>query len=143
MLVKDLMSKQPIAVSEQTPITAAGKLMRDNDIGAVPVVDESSRVVGMVTDRDIVIRTIADQSNVTDPVKNIMTHEVTTIEEGMEVEEAIAVMSHQKIRRLPVTSNERLVGMLSVGDVAVSDDFIFEVSDMLYEISIPKKQGES
>lgn len=138
MVVKELMTKNPISVSESTSIAETSKIMKDNDIGALPVINDQKNIVGIVTDRDIVIRTVAESIDINTPVKNIMSSRVTSIEENKDVEQAISVMSTHRIRRLPVTgSDNKLVGMLSLGDIAITDDFMFEVSDMIYEISKP------
>ena len=96
------------------------EIMRDEDTGAVPVVD-NGRAVGMVTDRDIVVRAVADGSTPNRPVREIVTSAVVTVTPDMSTREAAQLMSEHQIRRLPVVENERLVGIVSLGDIAVKE----------------------
>ena len=94
--------------------------MKKCHIGSLPVIDESSQVIGIVTDRDIVVRVFADILPMNTKVEDIMTHPVHTIIETAEVGEAISLMANKQVRRLPVVdNNHKLVGMISLGDLAV------------------------
>ena len=97
-------------------------------------------MVGIVTDRDIVIRNVASGTDPhTIPVKNVMTTGITTATPEMTADEVSDLMSRQQVRRLPVVENNRLVGMVSLGDIAVNNQFNFEASEALAEISKPAK----
>ena len=113
-------------------------LMKKYDIGSLPVIDESSQVIGIVTDRDIVVRVFADILPMNTKVEDIMTHPVHTIIETAEVGEAISLMANKQVRRLPVVdNNHKLVGMISLGDLAVHQLTDGRAEIALKEISEP------
>jgi CBS domain-containing protein len=120
MKVRDMMTKETLSVSPQTPVIEAAGLMRLHDIGVVPVLD-GSRIVGMLTDRDIVLQVVADGDDPrTTPVSEAMSMGSISVFEDQEVEEATALMRKYKIRRLPVLNRQsKWVGILSIGDIAV------------------------
>jgi CBS domain-containing protein len=120
MKVRDMMTKETLSVSPQTPVIEAAGLMRLHDIGVVPVLD-GSRIVGMLTDRDIVLQVVADGDDPrTTPVSEAMSTGSISVFEDQEVEEATALMRKYKIRRLPVLNRQsKWVGILSIGDIAV------------------------
>jgi CBS domain-containing protein len=118
--VRDVMTERPRAVRPQTPLNEVAQLMEAEDVGAVPVVD-GERLVGMVTDRDIVVRAIAkgkDPSNI--PAANVAsTDELVTIDPDSDLDDALKLMARHQVRRLPVVvEDERLVGVVSQADVA-------------------------
>jgi CBS domain-containing protein len=119
MKVKEAMHKGVDWVSPDTPIVEIAKLMRDHDIGAVPIGD-NDRLVGMVTDRDIVCKGLADAF---DPgratARDVMTEGIHCCHEDDDLSKAVRHMESLKIRRLPVINkNKRMVGILSLGDVS-------------------------
>jgi CBS domain-containing protein len=107
--------------------------MRDCDTGAVPVVD-NGRPVGMITDRDIVIRAVAD-GQLNRPIREIVTTGVVCVTPDMSTREAEELMSEHQIRRLPVIENERIVGIVSLGDIAVKEAKDKRTGDTLERIS--------
>jgi CBS domain-containing protein len=120
MKVKDVMHTGVAWVSPDEPIAKIAAVMRKEDVGAVPV-GENDRLIGMVTDRDIVLRGLANGS---DPLqmtaRDVMTGPITYCLAEEEVDDAIRLMEKNEIRRLPViNSKKRMVGMLSLGDVAM------------------------
>ncbi len=118
MKVEDLMTTPVIAVDEDESIEKVAKLMKEYNIGTV-VVTKNERISGIVTDRDIVVRGVANGIDVKKPVKEIMTKNVVYGRREMEVLEACELMGKNKIRRLPIVDEEkRVVGMLSIADVA-------------------------
>src|SRR4030081_1278388 len=119
MKVKDVMHRGVAWVEPQTPIAEIARKMRDEDIGAVPV-GENDRLVGMVTDRDIVTRGLAKVRNYMDLVaSDVMTKPIVYARADEDVEDALHIMAKNQIRRLPVIDeNKRLVGMLSLGDIS-------------------------
>lgn len=135
MKVKDLMSTQVISVNPSTSVTETAKIMEKHDVGSVPVCEKQG-VVGIVTDRDIILRNIAKGM---DPgatsVREIMTEDVFTVSPDMDVDDATDLMATQQIRRLPVVENNKLVGMLALGDIAIEEDYDFEAGEALTEIS--------
>lgn len=119
MKVKDAMHKGAEWVEASTPVPAIAARMRDLDVGAIPI-GENDRLIGMVTDRDIAIRAVAagkDASKLT--AREIMTKGIVFCRDTEDVEDAVRIMEQKQIRRLPVLDeNKRMVGMLSLGDVA-------------------------
>ena len=134
MKVKDAMHKGVDWVSPDTPITEIAKLMRAHDIGCIPI-GEDDKLVGMVTDRDIVIRAVADGSPGTKPVREIASGNVVCTQPGMSVRDAAKLMGEHQIRRLPVVENERLVGIVSLGYIAVKEGKDSRTGDTLENIS--------
>ena len=120
MKVKEAMHKGVDWVSPNTPVTELAKLMRDHDVGAIPI-GENDRLVGMVTDRDIVCKGLA-QDNFDArfaTARDVMTAQIHCCREDEDL--AIRHMEELKIRRLPVINkNKRMVGILSLGDVSHS-----------------------
>lgn len=122
MKVKDAMHKGVDWVSPDTPVVEIAKLMREHDIGAIPIGDDD-RLVGMVTDRDIVCKGIA--ANGFDAkrsmARDVMTAGIHCCREDDDLSKAVHHMETLKIRRLPVINkNKRMIGMLTLGDVGVS-----------------------
>ena len=119
MKVKDVMHCGVEWVEPHTPIAEVARKMRDEDIGAVPV-GENDRLVGMVTDRDIVTRGIASVRNCMDLVaKDVMSKPIVYARANEDVEDALHIMVKNQIRRLPVIDeNERMTGILSLGDIS-------------------------
>ena len=122
MKIKDVMHKGVDWVSPDTPVTELAKLMRDHDVGAIPI-GENDRLVGMVTDRDIVCKGLA-QDNFDARVataRDVMTAQIHCCREDEDLAKAIRHMEELKIRRLPVINkSKRMVGILSLGDVSHS-----------------------
>jgi CBS domain-containing protein len=122
MQVKDAMHKGVDWVSPDTPVTELAKLMRDDDVGAIPI-GENDRLVGMVTDRDIVCKGLA-QDNFdarATTARDVMTAEIHCCREDEDLAKAVRHMEELKVRRLPVINkNKRMIGILSLGDVSHS-----------------------
>jgi CBS domain-containing protein len=117
--VEEIMTRDPRTVNASDTIVDAARVMRDNDIGDV-IVMEDGQVTGIVTDRDIVVRGVAEGL---DPdsteVREVCTAGVETIEPDASVDDALRRMREKDIRRLPVAKSGRPVGILSLGDLAV------------------------
>lgn len=121
MNIKDVMTPDVSFVEPNTPILEIARKMRDNDIGSTPVV-ENERLVGMVTDRDIVVRIIAEGGEAgSKTARDAMSPRILYCYADETVEAVLENMGDQQIRRLPVVNREkRLVGMVSLGDLALS-----------------------
>jgi CBS domain-containing protein len=119
MKVKNSMHKGAHWVSPDTPVTALAKMMREQDIGAIPI-GENDRLIGMVTDRDIALRAVAEGQDISRlTARNVMTEGIAWCRDTDEVSQAIQIMGSKQIRRLPVIDKDkRMVGILSLGDVA-------------------------
>lgn len=136
MKVADIMTNPAIVVSSYTTIEDTSKIMSRHNIGSVPVVDDKDNVVGIVTDRDIVIRTVARGLDPkTHKVHEIMTGNVKSVTPDASVDDAADIMASEKIRRLPVVEDNKVVGFVALGDVAVVSDFAYETAQALSEIS--------
>jgi CBS domain-containing protein len=134
MNIRDVMTPNPQCVSPADSIQSAARIMRDCDTGAVPVVD-NGRPVGIVTDRDIVIRAVAGDGQLNRPVREIVTSSIICASPEMSTHEAADLMSEHQVRRLPVVENERLVGIVSLGDLAVKEAKDKRIGDTLEHIS--------
>jgi len=134
MHIRDVMTLNPRTVTLDDTIQNAAQIMRDEDTGAVPVMD-NGRTVGMVTDRDIVVRAIADGGQPSRPIRDVVTSVVVTATPDMSTREAAQLMSEHQIRRLPVVEAERLVGIVSLGDLAVKEGKDSRSGDTLQSIS--------
>jgi CBS domain-containing protein len=119
MKVKDMMHKGVEYVAPNAKLHMIAKKMRDADIGAIPVCDDG-RAVGMVTDRDIAIRALANGKDISKiEARDVMSRNVISCRDSEEAEDALRVMESKKIRRLPVVNDaEKLVGMISLGDIS-------------------------
>lgn len=137
MKVRDMMSKNIATVKPDTPIIEVAKVLKDMNIGSVPVCD-GNKVVGIVTDRDIVIRELAMGKDVKrDVAKDVMTSGVTTASPDMDIHDASKIMAQRQIRRLPVVENGALIGMLALGDIAVQSKLEDDAGEALSDISKP------
>ena len=140
MKVKDIMTRDVVIADKGDNVVTAAKLIKHYNIGTVPVVENAEKVLGMVTDRDIVLN-MADYNF--DPANTkaltLMSNKVYSVKPEADISSAIALMKKQQIRRLPVIENEKLVGMLSIGDIAVRTDYDVEISEAIAEISLPDK----
>jgi CBS domain-containing protein len=116
------MTPNPIVVSVDEPIVDAARKMRDADIGDVVVVD-GGRVRGILTDRDIVVRAVAEGFDpAKETVDTIYTGDVATVSPETATDEAVRIMREKAIRRLPVVEDDRPAGIVSIGDLAVAAD---------------------
>ncbi|HET7571886.1 MAG TPA: CBS domain-containing protein [Gaiellaceae bacterium] len=116
--VNELMTHDPRTVGAATSVAEAARLMRDDDVGSLPVV-EGDRLVGTVTDRDIVVRVVADGRGGDTTVGEIASREVVTIDPQQDADEAMRLMAEHQVRRLPVCEEDgRLVGIVAQADVA-------------------------
>ena len=122
--LKDLMSRDVKVISPDMTIGEAAKKMRDGDFGMLPV-GEDDRMIGTISDRDIVIRAVAEGKNVATTVREVMSDGIAWVYEDDSVEQAAAIMSERQVRRLPVVNRDkRLVGIVALGDFAVESSEI-------------------
>ena len=140
MKVSDIMTKELVVANPNDTILETAKMMREHNIGCVPVVEKGYKVIGVITDRDIVMNMAKYNSDPANTcAKEIASDVVYQIKPDVDVKYALDLMQKQRIRRLTVIENEHLVGMLSIGDIAVRTKFNMEVGDTLIEISKPSK----
>jgi CBS domain-containing protein len=135
--VGEVMTGRPRAVTPDTPVSEAAQLMEQEDIGSLPVLD-GEELVGMVTDRDIVVRAVAKGKDPRGmPVRDVATREVVTVSVDDDLGDALDLMAAHQVRRLPVVSDGgRLVGVLSQADAALHAKEK-DVGEMVEEISKP------
>jgi CBS domain-containing protein len=136
MQVRDIMSTRIVGVAPGTTVRDAALLMNRNNIGSVPVVD-SGDVKGMLTDRDIVLRCVAEGRDAASlKVSDICSNGAVSVRPDQSVSDAIGLMSTEQVRRLPVVEGSRIVGMLSFADIARERSGM-ELSKAISEISMP------
>ncbi len=120
MIVKNLMQKNVVTCLPSTSVHDVAGLMKDNDVGSVLIVENGGMLKGIVTDRDIALNVAADSKDSrSTSISEVMTPNPNTINSDEDIESALKIMSKGNIRRLPVTQNGKLVGLLSSADLAV------------------------
>jgi CBS domain-containing protein len=143
--VADVMTRGVRSMTPEDPLIKAAQAMEELNVGAIPVC-EGHRLVGMVTDRDIVVRGVARER---DPrlcrLGDIMSEHVRTVRESDDVEEVLSEMASAKIRRMPVVDHQdHLVGIITLGDIAAKiPDEQEEVGESLAEISTPAQPAHA
>ena len=136
MVIKDIMTDPAIVLPSETTVFDAANVMRENNIGSVPVVDEDGCLRGIVTDRDIVIRSIArGLSPDTTKISDIMSENVSVVPPDADIDEVADIMSRDQVRRIPVVENNKVLGVVALGDVALCQDYKIECAKALCEIS--------
>jgi CBS domain-containing protein len=133
MKVRDVMSSNVESCTSQDSLQSVASKMKELNIGSLPVV-ENGQVTGMITDRDVTIRAVAD-NNPNKNVEQVMTHEVVSISPEASVEEAAQLMAQHQIRRLPVVENGQIVGMVSLGDLSTREQSNEKAGQALSQIS--------
>ncbi len=134
MKVRDIMTREPATLGPKATLGEAATLMKQHDCGSVPVLD-GGRLIGIVTDRDIVVRVVAagkDPKSV--PVSEAMTADPVSVGPEQSVDEAQRIMADRQVRRLPVVEDGRLVGLVVIGQVARRDD-ARDVGETLKDVS--------
>lgn len=150
MLVKDLMTTGISCVKEDTSLKQIAKQMKQEDVGLIPVCNDKGEVLGVVTDRDLVLRAMAreigdhaeqkkasvpaDTESIQLKAGDVMSTNIVSASPGMNTHHAALLMAKYQVRRLPVTQNSKLVGMLSMADIARKTVFIDEAGDALSSI---------
>jgi CBS domain-containing protein len=118
--IRDLMTPNPECVSDQDSIRDAARIMKNEDTGIVPVVDGGRKIIGLITDRDIVVRGLAEGRDLENlRVSEIMTKQVRSVKEDTTLDEVMTLMGKSDIRRVPVVNGrDEIVGIVSIGDIA-------------------------
>ena len=120
--VQQLMTSDPCSIDVDKSVAYAAKMMRDENVGVAPIV-EGDRLVGTVTDRDIVVRVIAEGKNPESTmVREVASTDLVTVEPQQDLDEALKLMAKHQVRRLPVVERGRLVGVVAQADVARQAD---------------------
>jgi CBS domain-containing protein len=118
--VRDAMTENPRSIGASASVVEAARLMREGDIGSLPITDDEE-LVGMITDRDITTRVVAEASDLaTTSVGDVYSQDLISVEPDKDLEEAVQLMARHQVRRLPVVENGRLVGIVAQADVALA-----------------------
>ena len=137
MKLQDVMTKRVFTSTPKTSIKEVADMMKELNVGAIPIV-ESNKPVGIITDRDIVLRTISEDKDPTNVrASDIMSVDLIFGTPDMDVDDAAALMSRYRIRRLPVVENNRIVGIVTLGDLAANPHVADEAGNALSDISKP------
>ncbi len=136
MQVRDLMNPSVVSITPSGSASLAARLLSRHNVGSLPVCGEDGGLRGIVTDRDIILRCVAaEEDPLKTQVKDIMTRNCATVSPGDDCREATRVMAAQQVRRLPVTEGGKIVGIVSLGDLAKCQAFDMEAAKALSEIS--------
>jgi CBS domain-containing protein len=136
MQINDAMAGNPLFVRTEETIQEAAAVMRDAGVGALPVVGDSEELVGIVTDRDIALRAVAEGFGPETTVDQVMTKQLIVVEPSDELEDALSLMRERQVRRLPIVEGERLVGIIAQADIAALIG-AGEAAETLRELSEP------
>ncbi|MCG1008493.1 CBS domain-containing protein [Salinicoccus sp. ID82-1] len=134
MKASDIMTTEIVTCSPKTTIKEVAKKLRELSIGSLPIV-EDNKLKGIVTDRDIVVRGVAGEVSMDSPVHQVMSSDVKTGTKDLSIEEVADLMAVHQIRRLPIVEKDRMVGIISLGNVAVDETDLFGSDIALGEIS--------
>ena len=136
MTVQELMNQKVITIEPSASAALAARLLSRYNVGALPVCTSDRRLRGIVTDRDIVLRCVAPEEDPAQtPVRDIMSRAPATLAPSPDVHAAALAMAAHQVRRMPVVENSKLVGILSLGDLAKSHRYDMEAAQALSEIS--------
>ena len=140
--VRDAMTEDPRSIGASASVVEAARLMREDDIGSLPITDEE-KLVGMITDRDITTRVVAEAA---DPgmtaVGDVYSRDLISVEPDKDLEEALQLMARHQVRRLPVVENGRLVGIVAQADIALSENET-KTGELVEAISEPTVEDRS
>ena len=136
--VRDTMTQNPSTIGASASVVEAARLMREEHIGSLPITD-NERLVGMLTDRDITTRVVAEAADPkTTPVGKVYSGDLISVEPDKDLDEALQLMARHQVRRLPVVENGRLVGIVAQADIALNEN---EKTGALVEaISAPSEE---
>jgi CBS domain-containing protein len=120
--IREMMTRGPVTVPASASVREAAQAMRDHDIGDVLVTDDG-KLCGMLTDRDLVVRVLADEAKAQQQTAGeVCSHDVTCVSSDADIDQAVDMMRIRALRRLPVVDDGRLVGIVSLGDLAEERD---------------------
>ncbi|EKQ56646.1 MULTISPECIES: CBS domain-containing protein [unclassified Clostridium] len=138
MQIKDVMSKDIVNLNSADSIERAAQMMRQFDVGSIPVCDDSGKLVGIITDRDITLNAVASGANASQQkICDFMTSNPVTGSPDMDVHEAVRLMSRHQVRRLPIVDNNNLVGIVALGDISQEPNLQDNAEVALKNISEP------
>ncbi|OCA81591.1 CBS domain-containing protein [Bacillus sp. FJAT-27225] len=138
MNIKDVMTTEVETCAPDASLFEVAKKMRELDVGVIPICD-GEQLVGLATDRDLVIHGLANNLSTDTPISEVMTKDPVRGTVEMSAEEAADLMADVQIRRLPIVEQGRLIGIVSLGDLAVEDQSSDDAGQALEEISNPSE----
>jgi len=140
--VRDAMTADPRSIGKSVSVVEAARLMREQDIGSLPITDDE-KLVGMITDRDITMRVVAEAA---DPkvtsVEDVYSQDLVSVEPDNDLGEALRLMARHQVRRLPVVENGTLVGIVAQADIALSENET-KTGELVEAISAPSEGDRS
>ena len=140
--VRDAMTENPRSIGKSVSVVEAARLMREQDIGSLPITDDE-KLVGMITDRDITMRVVAEGG---DPqatsVEDVYSQDLISVEPESDLDEALRLMARHQVRRLPVVENGRLVGIVAQADIALKANET-RTGELVEAISAPSEGDRS
>ena len=134
MILSELMTHTVVTAGAEADVLAVARLMRDHNVGSVVICDREGVPSAMVTDRDLAIRVLADETALSAPIDGFVSRPIVTGEPDMDVTEAAAKMVQHGIRRLPVVAGEELVGIATLDDLAVRTGNLEVAQKMTHEV---------
>ncbi len=134
MRISEVMTQGVVTAETGDTLRHVGELMRDRNVGSV-VICEGGRAVGVVTDRDLALAVVADRVDAEDTAGAYASKPIVTGEVEMDLEEAVALMIQHRIRRLPVTQGEELVGIVTIDDLAVRAGDLHQAQQITAEVA--------
>ena len=139
--VRDTMTGSPRSIDASTSVVEAAQLMREGHIGSLPITDDE-QLVGMITDRDITTRVVAEAGDHTKTsVGDVSSRDLVTVEPDEDLDDALQLMARHQVRRLPVVENGRLVGIVAQADIALSENE--KTAKLVEAISAPSERERS
>lgn len=139
MNVKDVMTNKIYAALPNASIAEVAKKMKELNVGSIPVCNQQSQPLGIITDRDIVVRCVAQNSEDNATASEVMSKGLVSVTPDTHIHEAARIMGENQVRRLPVVENGKMIGMVSIGDLAVRNDYENEAGEALSNISTPSR----
>ena len=136
MIVRDIMSKNITSLNEHDTVEKAAELMKSCDVGSIPVCNDE-RLIGIVTDRDIALRSVAEGQSPHQRVRDVMSKDLVIGSPEMNVLDAAKIMGEKQIRRLPIVENDSLVGIIALGDISLEPVLQNNAEETLKNISKP------
>ena len=138
--VRDAMTENPHSIGHSASVVEAARLMRQQDIGSLPITDQE-KLVGMITDRDITTRVVAEGADATKTsVGDVYSRDLISVEPDRGLDEALQLMARHQVRRLPVVEDGRLVGIVAQADIALNENET-KTGELVEAISAPS-EGE-
>ena len=137
-IVRDAMTEEPRSIGASASVVEAARLMREGHIGSLPVTQDE-QLVGMITDRDITTRVVAESAAPeTTSVGDVYSRDLISVEPDHDLDEALELMARHQVRRLPVVENGRLVGVVAQADIALKDNE--RTGELVGAISAPSEE---